>query len=414
MHSSYGSPGSPFPAGTHPQAIAVGDFNGDGKADIAVANLVSNDVTVLLGGGIGQFTAASVPVKVGLSPNSVTVGDINGDGELDLVVANKGDNTITVLIGNGKGQFTPLSSAIAVGAKPYSVAVGDFNGDGHADLAVANFGDSTISVLLGNGGGFTPAAGSPFASGPAGAFPSYVTAADFNGDGKLDLAIANFGGGTVAVMLGDGTGAFAPAPGSPFVVGSGPGSIGIGDFDGNGKPDLAVVNGGSNTVTILLGNGTGGFTPTAGPYAVGSGPDSVAVADFDGDGKLDLAVANFSDSTVSVLLGNGTGGFTPAQGTPLAAGTEPAAVAVGDFNRDGKPDLAFAGAFDNNVTVLLDTLRRHSEWSGHCFGRERHGTGGARLHRQHLRQQPGHDWNTGNDIAAAHQSGRYERIDHRQ
>jgi uncharacterized protein (TIGR03437 family) len=355
-----GAPGSPFPAGSSPDFVAVGDFNGDGHPDLAVANLESNNVTVLLGSAMGVFAAApGSPFPVGSSPDSVAVGDFNGDGNLDLAVANKGDGTVTVLLGNGRGGFTAAGSPLIVGSKPYSVVAADFNADGNLDLAIANFGDSTITVLLGNGGGgFVPAASSPFPVGPVGAFPASLAAADFNGDNKPDLAIANFGDDTVSVLLGDGTGGFNEAQGSPFAVGSEPDSIAVGDFSGDTVADLAVVNSGDNTVTVLLGNGAGGFTPGPGPYRVGSGPDSVVVADFNGDGNPDLAIANFIDSTVTVLLGNGAGGFTEAQGSPVAVGTntEPASVAVGDFNGDGKPGLAFADSIANNVTVLLNSF----------------------------------------------------------
>ena len=357
-----GAPGSPYPAGSSPDFVAVGDFNGDGLPDLAVANLESNNVTVLLGSAAGYFAAApGSPFPVGSSPDSVAVGDFNGDGKLDLAIANKGDGTVTVLLGNGKGGFTAAGSALTVGSKPYSVVAADFNGDGNLDLAIANFGDSTITVLLGDGGGgFAEAAGSPFSVGPVGAFPASLAVADFNGDNQPDLAIANFGDDTVSVLLGNGKGVFTAASGSPFAVGSEPDSVAVGEFSGDAVPDLAVVNSGDNTVTVLLGNGAGGFTPGPGPYKVGSGPDAVVVADFNADGNPDLAIANFIDSTVTVLLGNGAGGFTGAQGSPVAVGTntEPASLAVGDFGGDGHPGLAFAdsSADANNVTVLLNSF----------------------------------------------------------
>ena len=350
------APGSPFAVGTNPWSAAVGDFNGDGKPDLAVANESSNNVTVLLGNGSGGFTAASgSPFAAGANPYSVAVGDFNGDGKPDLAVANYSSNNVTVLLGNGSGGFTAASgSPFAVGLLPVSVAVGDFNGDGKPDLAVANDADGNVTVLLGNGsGGFTAASGSPFA---AGANPFSVAVGDFNGDGKPDLAFANYSSNNVTVLLGNGSGGFTPASGSPFAVGTGPASVAVGDFNGDGKPDLAVAN--FNNVTVLLGNGSGGFTAAAGsPFAVGARPYSVAVADFNGDGNPDLAAANLDSDNVTVLLGNGSGGFTAASGSPFAVGTGPASVAVGDFNGDGKPDLAVANLYftSNNVTVLLNT-----------------------------------------------------------
>ena len=144
-----GAPGSPFPAGSSPDFVAVGDFNGDGHPDLAVANLESNNVTVLLGSAMGVFAAApGSPFPVGSSPDSVAVGDFNGDGNLDLAVANKGDGTVTVLLGNGRGGFTAAGSPLIVGSKPYSVVAADFNGDGRLDLAVANLESDTVSILI--------------------------------------------------------------------------------------------------------------------------------------------------------------------------------------------------------------------------------------------------------------------------
>src|SRR5208283_3700267 len=162
---------------------------------------------------------------------------------------------------------------------------------------------------------FTPAPGSPFTVGSG---PQSVAVGDFNGDGKLDLAIANRGSNTVTVLLGNGTGGFKAAPGSPFPAGTQPYSVAVGDFNGNGKRDLAIANGGSNNKTVLLGNGMGGFTPAPkSPFTVGTQPYSVAVGEFSGDDKTDLAIANNASFNVTVLLGNGSGGFTAGPGSPL-------------------------------------------------------------------------------------------------
>ena len=275
----------------------------------------------------------------------MAVGDFNGDGKPDLAVTNA-NSSISVLLGNGDGTFQAAVN-YGVGSGSSSVAVGDFNGDGKLDLAVAN-GNSSISVLLGNGDGTFQAA----VNYGVGSGSSSVAVGDFNGDGKLDLAVANWNGSTISVLLGNGDGTFQAAVN--YSVGSNPRTVAVGDFNGDGKPDLAVANTSSNTVSVLLGNGDGTFQAVVN-YGVGSGPSSVAVGDFNGDGKPDLAVADgnlFTVSVLSVLLGNGDGTFQAA--VNYGVGSGPISVAVGDFNGDGKPDLAVANQGSNNVTILLN------------------------------------------------------------
>ena len=338
--------------GTDPTSVAVGDFTGDGKPDLAVANYQSNTVSVLLGNGSGGFAAAATFSSGGSDPGCVAVGDFNGDGKLDLVVANYGERHRRRTPGQRLGGFAAATTFSTGGSDPESIAVGDFNGDGKLDIAVADVGSGTVGVLLGNGsGGFAAAV----AYSTGGSDPDSVAVGDFNGDGKLDLAVANYGSNTVGILLGNGNGTFAAA--TTFSSGgSYPESVAVGDFNGDGKLDLAVANYGSNNVGVLLGNGSGRVCYGHDLFQRRPEPESVAVGDFNGDGKLDLAVANDYSGSVGVLLGNGAGGFAAATTfSSSGSASESESVAVGDFNGDGKPDLAVTNYGSNTVGVLINS-----------------------------------------------------------
>lgn len=339
---------SSYVAGSSPASVAVGDFNRDGKPDLAVANLGNNDVSILLGDGDGTFHPA-VNYSLGSGspePAAVAVGDFNGDGKPDLVVSDAGNGNFSILLGNGNGTFqSPVSYS---GGGGYSLAVGDFNGDGKLDLV---FVPGNVNVLLGNGDGtFQPAL-----QYSAGTTPFSVAVGDFNRDGNLDLAVANFGSNNVSVLLGRGDGTFEPA--TNYSTGSEPASVAVADFNHDGNLDLAVANLGDNNISVLLGNGDGTFR-RAENYAAGSAPRWVAVGDLNGDSKLDLVVANNAvhggTASVSVLLGKGDGTFQSP--VDYAAGAQPEAVAVGDFDSDGKLDVAVADMGSSSVFVLSSSL----------------------------------------------------------
>jgi hypothetical protein len=362
-----------FAVGSQVFAVVVGDFNGDGRPDLAVTNFPNGTVTVLLNttaaGASAPAFAAQQTFAVGSGPNAVAVGDFNGDGRPDLAVTNSNDKTVSVLLNTTPAGSSATSFAaqvtFALGNTPASVAVGDFNGDGRPDLAIANFPQATVLVLLNTtpAGASAPtfAAQQPFAVGSG---PDAVAVGDFNGDGRPDLAVANANGGTMSVLLNTTpAGASAPAFAAQqtFAVGGGPDAVAVGDFNGDGRPDLAVANFGG-TISVLLNTTAAGSSATSfaaqQTFAAGSGAQFVAVGDFNGDGRPDLAVANFNDKTASVLLNTTPiGASTPlfaAQQT-FACGKFPRSVAVGDFNGDGRPDLAVANQNGPTVSVLLNT-----------------------------------------------------------
>src|SRR6266568_1526731 len=246
--------------------------------------------------------------------------------------------------------FNPQTEYVAGSQQgPSNIVVGDFNGDGKPDLAVANFGDWNVYVLLGNGDGTFQVARSVYFNGGGARF-WYIAEGDFNGDGKLDLAVTDYSNNNVSVLLGNGDGTFQ-AP-RTFPVGIHPAQVAVGDFNGDGKPDLVVSNFDDNTLSVLLGNGDGTFRAAQTFGGVGPKPQTVAVGDFNGDGKPDLVAPNYGSNSISVLLGNGDGTFQAAQN--YLVDSAPVFVAVGDLNGDGKPDLAVADLHTFNISVLIN------------------------------------------------------------
>ncbi|GAC1632344.1 MAG: hypothetical protein NVS9B14_05480 [Candidatus Acidiferrum sp.] len=311
-----------------------------------------------VGGAIPSTVFPRTDFNVGQVPVAVATGDFNNDAKLDLAVANQQDNSISILLSQGNGNFSQPNNAIVLGSKETgaaAIASGVFRLTDvthltqPADLVIANSTSNTVTVLLGNGDGtFAEAPGSPF---PVGTQPGSVVIADFNNDGKLDFAVADSADNTIATFQGNGDGTFTPFPKSPFTLPAtmqGPVAMVSGNFQNLSStgPDLAVVNELSNNVTILESPGKGfdgTFTVATGsPFATGQAPIAIAAGDLNSDGVPDLAVVNSTDSTISVFLNNGDATFSVSSASPLktSTGANPSGIAIADFTNDGIGDIA--------------------------------------------------------------------------
>jgi len=348
------APGSPVTVAAKPGNVIAGDLNGDKMPDLVVG--CAKELVVLLGDGKGGFKPAPGSPLQSIS-GEMGLGDINGDGKPDLALTNHDTYEVTVLLGDGKGGFAPAPGSPIVmkkGKHPHNhgLALVDLDGDGRLDLLTLNSDDNDMTVQLGDGkGGFKPAPGSPFPAGPS---PYPPAVGDVNGDGRPDVVIPNTksGSSSVTVLLDDGRGGFTPAPGSPVATIERPYFLALGDLDGDAKPDMVVAHDDTDEVTILLGDGKGRFKPAkSSPIRLGGRSAAVVVTDVTGDGKADIVAA--AGESVRVFAGDGRGGFQLAPGSPFAAGKGTWRLAVADFNGDGQPDIAATGFENDRVTVLL-------------------------------------------------------------
>ncbi|HXU25850.1 MAG TPA: FG-GAP-like repeat-containing protein [Bacteroidia bacterium] len=351
---------------TNTKNITTGDFNGDGKMDIAMAIVTPSLVSILLGDGAGHFPTATT-FTTNSQPYSICSADFNGDGNADIATANNGSTFkgFSVMLGNGAGSLGSVISYSA-GTNPSGIATADFNADGKKDIAFTDFNalpTAAIPVYLGNGAGaFSLSATLSTGSGTVSAHPGAIVCADVTGDNKIDFLVACSDVTNKAFIFpGNGSGG-ATTP-YAYTVGAGATyntvNIAVSDFDGNGKKDIVTCNGASANVTVLLNNTAGTGVFTSNNYAAGNNANAVTCADFDADGDIDIAVCNSSNNQISILLNNGSGVFSPATATTaFGVDVNPVQMVTGDFNGDGKADIATANqnTSSDNISVLLNSL----------------------------------------------------------
>jgi hypothetical protein len=347
--------------GGEPQALLTGNMQNNGLPSLAIVSQGTNTFSTELDIYSGFETGYSTPT--GRQPWAMATGEfLLGDEFPEFAVTDSLDNTISLMVANGEnGSYRVFSTVSLPGIFPTGVVAGDFNGDGKMDLAVVSTcgsstqcfpqaapqGPGSVTILLGNGDGTFSVSSAQLTTGN---IPYAIATADLNGDGILDLVVANSSSNTLSIFMGNGDGTFTPTTASP-ATGNGPTALVVSDFNNDGFLDIAVTNGTDNTVSILLNQNCPSVTAaactfttaTSGAVSVGGDPVAIAVGDLNADGFLDLVVANSAGNNVSVLLGNGTGAFAvvqTAQGAPnFSTGNAPDGVVLGDFNQDGRLDI---------------------------------------------------------------------------
>ena len=356
-----------IPTGPNPRWIAVADVNHDRNPDIVVANAGSDStdsgsITVLLGDGRRGFhPAPGSPFPAGHLPNDLAIGDMNNDGNLDLVVANHQSPYLRVFLGDGRGGFhLAPGSPVDVHSypHPHGVVVADFNSDGKLDAATDSWGNNQIEILRGDGTGRLLTPGQFF---PTGRRPyERLRTADFNHDGHPDIVTTNLDDDSVSILLGDGRGGLKNAPGSPFPAGAKPWEMAVYDLNSDSNPDLIVIpyqrdvsSPADNAVSILLGDGYGGFRPMPGsplPLEDCRGANSVAAGDITGDGTQTIVIACAESRTIRMYQ-RGTAGTFTATTLPVAGGW--GSVAIARLTDDPRSAMITANADAGSITIYF-------------------------------------------------------------
>ncbi len=322
-----------------PSSITIGDFDSDGRPDVAVLSESTSSLVLMTNTGGGAFRSGKA-INVGATPTALVHGDFNGDGKLDVAVISR--NGLAILFGNGNGTFQPLANI--ADASGNALAVADFNGDGKLDLVAGDSGSDQLRLLLGNGNGTFQ----PIVLVPAGGNPASLLSGDLNGDGKADILVATGHAGQIATLLGHGNGTFEPPELAPL---PGATALAIGDFNEDGNLDVAcgATLSGQSAVALLLGDGAGHLGNPVSVVSEGTGPAVITAADLDHDGHLDLiaVLTDLAGNKTLVLRGNGDGTFQPPDAYSMGG---PTALGVGDFDGDHRLDIVTGNA---NINLSL-------------------------------------------------------------
>ena len=348
-----------YPTGNTPYNVAIGDIDGDGKPDLTVTNSGSGTISIFKNTSTGSAIsfAAKLDYPTGSTPFGVVIGDVDGDGKPDIAVTNYNSNSISILKNTTTGGTISFAAKedYATGSTPYGIAIGDVNGDDKADLAVANYSSYTVSVFRNTGSSGTVSFAAKLDY-PTGNTPYSIAIGDIDSDGKSDLVVANSSSNTVSVLKNTGSsGTVSFAAKTDFPTGTTPYSVAINDLDGDGKPDLATANYSSNTISILgniTSSGTISFISKA-DFIVGVNPYGIAIGDIDGDGKPDITATNYASNTISVLRNQTDApyinSFTPSTG-PIGT-----IITITGKSFTGATAVSIGGMAATSFTVVSDT-----------------------------------------------------------
>lgn len=340
-----------YAVGSEPAGIALGDFNADGRVDMAVTGGTPDRVSILLNTGAGAFgTATDVVLAAGSSPHAVVAVDVDNDSDLDLVVTRKNVNDIQILV-NGGGSFSLGATTAVGGLLPRAIAAEDLDGNGFADVVTSNRDSNDISVLLNTSGTYAAAVTYAVAAEPRG-----LTLGDFNGDLLHDIAVAGNDDRMVDVLINTGSGAFGPPSGLSVGPDVRPDGVASGDLDGDGDMDIVAASSDVllDVVSVFLNTGSGSFDPVVEYPVGGTNPGGIVVADLDVDGRPDVATANQDSADLSALPGLGGGAFGTSVDSPV--GLTPEVVVTHDLDRNGSLDLVTVNRDSNTVSVLLNQV----------------------------------------------------------